>query len=33
MFSRNDIDNLADELNFIRDNMERWCGCVRYWNS
>ena len=23
MFSRNDIDNLAADLNFIRDNMEK----------
>lgn len=33
MFSRNDIDNLAAELNFIRDNMEkvvRLCTILEY---
>lgn len=36
MFSRNDIDNLAIELNFIRDNMEkvvRLCTILKYINS
>lgn len=36
MFSRNDIDNLADELNFIRDNMEkvlRLCAILEFINT
>lgn len=36
MYSRNDIDNLAAELNFIRDNMEkvvRLCTILEYINS
>ena len=36
MFSRNDIDNLAAELNFIRDNMEkvvRLCMILKYINT
>ena len=36
MFSRNDIDNLAGELNFIRDNMEkvvRLCTILEYINT
>ena len=36
MFSRNDIDNLAAELNFIRDNMEkvvRLCTILEYINT
>ena len=36
MFSRNDIDNLATELNFIRDNMEkvvRLCTILEYINT
>ena len=36
MYSRNDIDNLAAELNFIRDNMEkvvRLCTLLEYINT
>ena len=36
MFSRNDIDNLAADLNFIRDNMEkvvRLCMILEYINT
>lgn len=36
MFSRNDIDNLAADLNFIRDNMEkvvRLCTILEYMNT
>lgn len=36
MFSRNDIDNLAIELNFIRDNMEkvvRLCAILEFINT
>ena len=36
MFSRNDIDNLATELNFIRDNMEkvvRLCTILEHINT
>ena len=36
MFSRNDIDNLSAELNFIRDNMEkvvRLCMILEYINT
>ena len=36
MFSRNDIDNLATELNFIRDNIEkvvRLCTILEYINT
>ena len=36
MFSRNDIDNLAAELNFIRDNMEkvvRLCTILEHINT
>ena len=36
MFSRNDIDKLASELNFIRDNMEkvvRLCAILEHVNS
>ncbi len=36
MYSRNDIDNLANELNFIRDNMEkvvRLCTILEFINS
>ena len=36
MFSRNDIDNLAADLNFIRDNMEkvvRLCSVLEFVNT
>lgn len=36
MFNRNDIDSLADELHFIRDNMEkvvRLCSILEFINS
>lgn len=36
MFSRNDIDNIAADLNFIRDNMEkvvRLCAILKYINT